>query len=476
MKKNILMLINGFGIEQTDSYNIYSESLMPNMDKLTKIGLFGSINSNDLDYKTGYRKFSIGISEDLSYSIVSNALYDESYKKNDVFKFLLTDLNGNSKKIHIICYWDNPSTIQQLIVYIKEIIANASATIFVHLILNQQSLKDYKDIERDLNTLNYEFGSRVKTGIVSGSRITNLEKDFIKMLVNESGERWTDIGKRIETSIDTRTKPMNMRMFCLNNGYKLTDNDSILFYNYSNIDISPYIEELINAKNTAINIGTIKFYSLFPLVCKNVNIPYLYNYGVSSTYILNSLKSINAKCLVMAKKDYCQDINYYMTGLRGTFDNDLKYMPTDNEFIYDGNTLINTISNLQQELIIINYEIDDAKNVEELKGKLSKIDTVIGYLYNYAIQNNVGLFISSLYGIEKEMYNNKHELCKINFSVRAPVIIIDKNISKSNYSLGVGTVYDLSNSIIKNINSLYKNSGLLKKKNGVMSIFYKKGN
>ena len=37
MKKNILLLINGFGIEQSDSVNVYNEKLMPNMDRLTKM-------------------------------------------------------------------------------------------------------------------------------------------------------------------------------------------------------------------------------------------------------------------------------------------------------------------------------------------------------------------------------------------------------------------------------------------------------
>ncbi len=72
MKKNILLLINGFGVEQRDSYNVYSETLMPNMDKLTKTCLFGSLNSGDYDYKTGFRRFSIGISEALTYSKVNN--------------------------------------------------------------------------------------------------------------------------------------------------------------------------------------------------------------------------------------------------------------------------------------------------------------------------------------------------------------------------------------------------------------------
>lgn len=475
MKKNILMFINGFGIEQKDSYNIYSEDLMPNMDKLIKIGMFGSISNNDLDYKTGYRKFSIGIGEDLSYSIVGNVLYDDSYKKNDVFKYLINDLNTNSKRLHIVCYWDSESTVSQLLIYIKEIMSKTKANIFVHLVLNQLSINDYKYIERDLNTLNYEYGNSVKLGIICGKNSDPFSKEFVKMIIFEAGEKWSDIGKKIDVLNSTKTKPIDVRAFSLNSGYHLNDNDSILYFNYSNIDVTPFTTELINTKNLTFNLGTIKFYSLFPTISKNVNIPYLHNFGVSSTYTLNSLKSINAKCMVMAKKDYCQDINYYMTGLRGIYDNDLRYMPTDNGFIYDGSTLVNTINSLSQELIIINYEIDDAKTIEELKDRLSKIDTVLGYLYNYVNQNNVGLFISSLYGIEKEMYNSKHELCKINFSVRAPLLIIDKSINKNNYTLNTGTAYDLSNTVLKNINGTYGISGLLRKKSGLASIFYKKG-
>ena len=43
MKKEVLFLINGFGVERNDSYNVYSAELMPNMDKLTKEGVFVSI-------------------------------------------------------------------------------------------------------------------------------------------------------------------------------------------------------------------------------------------------------------------------------------------------------------------------------------------------------------------------------------------------------------------------------------------------
>ncbi len=88
MKKNILLLINGFGVEQADSVAVYSKELMPNLDKLTSIGIFGTIGSDDLDYKSGYRKFSIGISEALTYSIVNNDISADGYKKNQLLNFI----------------------------------------------------------------------------------------------------------------------------------------------------------------------------------------------------------------------------------------------------------------------------------------------------------------------------------------------------------------------------------------------------
>ena len=146
---------------------------------------------------------------------------------------------------------------------------------------------------------------------------------------------------------------------------------------------------------------------------------------------------------------------------------------SDNGFIYDGPTLLNVISSLKEELVIVNFEIDDCKTVEEIKDRLYRIDSVIGTIYGYTSQNNMGLFISSLYGLERQMYNVKHELCKINFSTRVPVVVADASITKKNYIITEGNVYDLANSVYKNINSQYKIEGIVQKKKGLLSIFKK---
>ena len=99
-----MLLINGFGVEQRDSYNIYKKELMPNLDRLTVEGLFSTLSSNYLDYKDGYRNFSIGIKIPLSYSIISNNLSSENYKNNQVFKYMIQQVINKKSKLHIISH------------------------------------------------------------------------------------------------------------------------------------------------------------------------------------------------------------------------------------------------------------------------------------------------------------------------------------------------------------------------------------
>ena len=478
MKKNILMLINGFGVEQKDSYDVYSAELMPNMDRLTKEGLFSSLSSRDLDYKSGYRSFSIGIKEPLSYSIIENSFSNDLYKKSQILLYLYSMLNGtNDSKLHIFCYWDNVRTIEQLIVYIKEMKLHIKSKIFIHLIMTQQSLNDYKDIDRSFTTLNYELGDQVKVGIVTGEvHLENLLafKDFIKTLTTEAGEKWKDLSKKTEVLLQTKTIPTKARTFAVNPGFAVNEGDYFLFFNYSNIDISRYIKELDIQKYRKVDSNTIKIYSLFPVKCDTRQIPYMFNFAVSSTYALKSIESVGAKALVLAEKDKCAYINYYMTGLRNTVSDSLKYLAVDDGFIYDADKLIQTLKAYPQEIIIINYEIETCKNVDEIEDRLKKIDTVIGKVSEFTLANNYGFFISSLYGIEKEMYNSKHELCKINFSVRVPVVAYDKGLPGGTYRIDEGTTYDLFNALVHNTNPNFKNSGIIKRKSGMFSIFRKK--
>ncbi len=476
MKKNILLLINGFGIEKADSYSVYSSDLMPNMDRLTREKVFISIPNEFLEYKSAYRNFSMGINYPLTYTLIENNLFNASIPENQVFKYICAQTNNLKSRLHIICFWDSDKTVDQLLGFIREIQRETIQKIFVHLILCQNSMSDYKEIERGLNTLNYEAGSNVKIGVVTGENsFINpvLCKDLVKNFITEFGEKWKDLSKKVEVQIQSRTIPRETRTFSVTPTYKFETNDQVLIYNYSNVDVTMFRKELYAQKFRQLNMDSVPFYSLFPAKAEKP-LPFMYNFAVSATYTLNSLKSIKARCLVMDKKDKCSFINYYLTGLRNDVDESLKYLPTDDGFIYDPDKLIETIKKYDNELYIINYEIDTCKKYEEILDRLKKIDVVIGALDKYIHENNASMFITSLYGLEKMLYNNKQELLKINFTGRVPLIIDDDEINLANYNINEGSLYDLCNSILWDINKEYTTEGLIKKKTRLFSFLYKK--
>ena len=477
MKRSILLLINGFGVERGDSYSVYSPEVMPNMDRIRNEKLFQSIPNKYLDYKSAYRNFSMGINDPLTYSLIETNINNNEYVNNELFKYIISQAVVNKSRLHLFCFWDSEKTIEQLFKYLEVIKRNNISRIFLHIVLCQKSIFDYKDIERGLNQLNYDSGANIKIGVVTGvNNFNNIlqAKDLVKNFMTEFGEKWKDLSKKVDVLFQNKTIPSDARTFSVNPTYRFENNDQILFFNYSSVDLTMFRKELFEQKFREVDFNTIKFYSLFPLKA-GVQLPFMYNYVVSADYTLDSLKKANVKCLVLDKKENCSYINYYLTGLRNTVDDNLKYIPTDDGFIYDANKLIETINNYNRDFYIINYDITGFKSVDELKAKLKQIDDIIGVLDNYIRQNNYSLFISSLYGLETQALNPKQELVKINFSGKAPVVVDDNQISSANHSISPeGSLYDLCNSIITNINPEFKVPGLLKKKIPLFSFLYKK--
>lgn len=475
MKKNILLLINGFGVEQVDSYNIYSKDVMPNLDRLTTEWLFSSLQSKELDYKEGYRKFSIGINEALTYNIIEQEVLSENYANNVLYKSILGEISNSKKTLHIFCFFENEKTINQLLAFLKKA-DSLGIKVLVHLILCQKSLRSYKEMDKTLVRLNYEFNN-IKIGLVTG--LNNLSdsagiRDIEKALIGNFVEKWKDLSKKIGVLNDTKSLPINARTFSMSENVTISNDDKIIFFNYFQVDVRHLINIISSQQsNPNLNPSTIKYYSLFPVVTE-VSVPFMYNYAVSSTYLLDSMNKINARTIVFDKKENTGYINYYLTGLRSKIDNNLQYYFTDDNILYDATRLIPYLASLENELIILNYEIDSCKTIEEIQNKLTSIDTMIGLIEKMVLENNYALFITSFYGIEKEMMNNKLELQKVNFTNKVPLLLVDKSYSVSNYHLNSGTLYDLSNTIINNINPAYKTRSLIKKKSSLLSIFFKK--
>ena len=60
MKKSIIFLINGLGIEKPGSYSISIDQCMPNLSKLKETSFFTTAVTDSLEYKSAYQQFFLG--------------------------------------------------------------------------------------------------------------------------------------------------------------------------------------------------------------------------------------------------------------------------------------------------------------------------------------------------------------------------------------------------------------------------------
>lgn len=454
MKKTILFLMNGFGIEQVDSYNIYNKELMPNLDNYTKDFLFSSIESKATNLDDGLLTFSTGTKLPLSYALVDRIYNDYSQNKN--FNFYIQNIKPDSK-IHLFCFIESDRILDHLKHFIDFINSKYPSTIFIHCVLTSNDTENYKEIERTITRIHYDFNNCKVATIIGEKTLTSLNlNSYMNMLQNEVGEKWRELTKKINSLQNSKTPPNEVKEFIMNEGFKLETGDNLFFFNYEFSDM----ENFINVLNKVVDCS--KTFSLFPL--KGIKYPML-AYPKSGISFINSLKKINSKALVVSDSDRIGKFNYYLTGLQPIIPDNISYVSKDNNFLENENNL-KAILDDDFDLIIIDYDIDKCDNIPLIKEKLSKIDIVLKKVVDYCIFKEYSLFISSLYGIKKELPLDNYTKYLVNFSSKVPFIVIDPVFKKENFRIDFGDITNLAYTIYTNVNHSYSGGNVLIKKKG----------
>ena len=459
MKKTVLFLMNGFGIEQIDSYNIYNSKLMPNLDSYTKNYLFTSIESKATDLKSGYRTFSTSSSLPLSYSLIDN--YYNKFNENKNLNFYLNSIRPEGK-VQLFLFYENEKSLEHLRAFYN-FIKNKNSKMYLHLVLTSSNTSNYKEIEKVITKISYEF-KEIKIGIIVGVNslmIQNLTA-FMNMFQNEVGEKWKEISKKLSYLITSKILPRDVKEFYMNEGFKFAVNDNIFFFNYENFDMSNFILNVSKVNNVT------DYCSMFEM--KGVKYP-MFAYPSSGISMANSLKKINAKTLILLDSENIKQVNYYCNGLQNVVSDNICFVKTDDGL--SPNYLKSIIRDSNYDLIIINFQIDNSKNIPELNDKLGKLDMMLKVIHDFCVELKISLFISSLYGIQKELPVDNFIKATVNFSLKVPFIVVDPVFNKANFTLNGGDIYTLANTLYTNINPKNEGAVLIRKKDFITKMIKK---
>ena len=485
-KPFVVCLMDGMGVEDAKSYNIYNSDVMPTLDTLTNRYLFSTLFSSgkgvglsedaSVTRDLGYLNIGAGCIIKQSIEIVNSKVEANMFFNNESLKVVTDHVINNKSRLHLITLVgdrygeDSMSHLRKMVEYCMSI---GIKDIFLHLYLgaNNMSLsktfsKYTANVHRILNLY-----PNVKISIIAGinhlkdsSGIT-VTKELYKITVGGIGEHWINYNEAVESNYKRNNLEENIVPFIVSTDGLIRNTDGVFLFNYENDLGSVYSDLLIQpakymyTNNTEINI---KVCSLFPL--QNQTSISCFNYDPVKTSFYGCLNNNGVKHLLIAEKDKIPYLNYYFNGCNNMQATQVIGIDKVENGNYDENVsstyqlitskLIEAINTDFYDLIIVDYSIVDGnkpRNTDNIKNSLVSLDKCLSQIYNQVINRNGILYLTSSYGINEALYNHKDELVNVNFSKKVPFVVVDNELSPSSYSLIGGNLSDISVTVLNTL-------------------------
>ena len=475
MKKSVIFLINGLGIERPGSYSISIDQCMPNLSKIKETSYFTTAVTDSIEYKDAYQRFFLGDTYRSEVDYIKDYVIKDSLKQNPVFKQLSQSCGGSNHKLHVFVEPTNDKVVEQINRLVQMLPLDQDKQIYLHLILSQQVIKDYSKIISIVNYIQYHLDNRITVGFIMGkdsvsNPMSKEQLDYMKkMFFYCTCERWTETDKKLQILESEKVRPCDVKGFCATNKCSIMSGDSVLFFNTRRQDYDAFIDAIALNEKAIFNKLTISFYSLLQLDSKYA-IPYFVQNIEYEDSLSNMLLRNQKKMLIITDDENINLVNYYANGLN-SINNPIICFMQKTEDLYKKEYIERLINEMPYDLILFDYHMDTSSTINHLKDELSKIDVILGHLAEVC-ENRHSLFITSLYGLHKSLpladYNP--EMVTINYEMMIPIFFFDYYYPKSKYDLFPGETNDILRSALNCITNDPKIDSLVREKTFLGSI------
>ena len=474
MKKSVIFLINGLGIERPGSYSIAIDECMPQLCKIKDSSYYTSAVIDSLEPKEAYQSFFLGDSFHSEVDYIKNYVMNNSLLNNNTFH-LLKQSCMNNHKFHIFIEATNDKIVEELNYLLNLLQLDPTKKIYLHFILPQQVVKEYSKIISIINTIKYHLDSRVDVGFILGKDsfsepLTKQQLDYAKkMFFYCSCERWSETDKKLRILETDKIRPNDVVGFSSSNSCNLEDGDTIFFFNTRREKYDALITSIIEGEKSVFQKTTISFYSFIRL-----NTVLGINSFIDNIDYENSLSNIllrnQKRMLIITDVDNINLVNFYANGLN-SINNPIICFMEKSDNLYRKDYIERLINDMPYDLFLFDYKMDTSSTVNHLKEELSKLDVIIGNLASVC-ENRHSLFITSLYGLNCKMpvadYNP--EMVTIDYELQIPIFFFDYNYPASKYDLFPGETNDVLSSALKCITDDPKLETLIREKTIIGSI------
>lgn len=455
MKKSIIFLINGLGIERPGSYSISIDQSMPNLSRVKETSYFTTAITSSLEYRSAYQRFFLGDTYNTEIEYIKNNIINENIKDNPLTPTFVNNINIDNTKLHIFVEPTTKKVVDEINDFMKLFQFSQNKKIYMHLLLSQQTVSEYDKLISIIDYIKYHLDDRITAGFVIGKEslsevLTKEQNDYMKKLFFYcSAERWTETDKKLNILKEQNIRPCEAPGFCTNNDCFISNNDTIFFFNTKRENYDNFIHAIFDNMETVFkeqqNIkicSLIKLYTEFNIPAFTENINY-------SNSLANIIQKYNKKVLIVADRNNINLINFYANGLNNVNNTNIAFAEHTDD-LYNKEYIDNLINNSQYDLFIFDYYMDTSSTINHLKEELGKLDIIIGNLAAVS-ENKHSLFISSLFGLKKELpvadYNQEKVL--INYEMQIPIFFYDYTYLRSKYDLFPGETNNILTSALR---------------------------
>lgn len=429
MKKSVIFLVNGLGMEKPGSYSISIDQCMPNLARTKETSFFTKAVISSLEYRSAYRSFFLGDTYKIELKYIKEKIINNDLNKNSVYQSLANALTTKGSKLHVFIEPVSDKIVEQINNLVNTLNLEINQEVYLHLILPQQTTTEYNKLISIINYIKYHINNRITVGFIIGKEylsenLTKDEKDIMKKLLFYcSAERWTETDKKLISLQENNIRPCEAPGFCATNSCTIGNNDVILFFNTNRNNYDNFLHAIYdNAEEVfKTNQYYLPVYSLIRLDSK-FNISYLAENIIYENSLASMMQESNKKTLIITAEQNISLINFLANGLTYVNNPNIAFMKFDYNSLNNFDNINNLINNTMYDLIIFDYHMEVNKTINDLKEGLENIDKIIGHVSEACVNKN-SLFITSLYGIKKTIpiANYNTEMVTIDYEMEIPI-------------------------------------------------------